>query len=274
MDLSIKRIETIDDFEKVYQLDLKVWGTEPVPVHQIITAAKNGGIVLGSFLEERLVGFLYSFAGFKNGEVYLCSHQMGVDPEYRNHGIGAQLKLRQAEEARLLGYKKICWTFDPLQSRNGYLNIAKLGAICSNYIENCYGELNDGFNKNMPSDRFNVEWLIDSPYLEKRQALFANIEVKSEGMVLDWRERDDGFPEAVSLDNRNDTDSTILFVPIPVNIQEMKNEDPGLALDWRLQTRTVFQRLFADGWAVVYIVRKPNKLIQYYVLLKRKELPL
>ena len=65
MDLWIKRIETIDDFEKVYQLDLKVWGTEPVPVHQILTAAKNGGIVLGSFLEERLVGFLYSFAGFK-----------------------------------------------------------------------------------------------------------------------------------------------------------------------------------------------------------------
>ena len=172
IDISIKSIETIDDFEKVYQLDLKVWGTEPVPVHQIITAAKNSGIVLGSFLEERLVGFLYSFAGFKNGEVYLCSHQMGVDPEYRNHGIGAQLKLRQAEEALLLGYKKICWTFDPLQSRNGYLNIAKLGAICSNYIENCYGELNDGFNNNMTSGRFNVEWLIASPYLEKRQALF------------------------------------------------------------------------------------------------------
>ena len=65
MDLSIKRIETIDDFEKVYQLDLKVWGTEPVPVHQILTAAKNGGIVLGSFLEERLVGFVTALLGLK-----------------------------------------------------------------------------------------------------------------------------------------------------------------------------------------------------------------
>ncbi|MCQ6276867.1 GNAT family N-acetyltransferase [Bacillus sp. V3B] len=274
MDIRIRNIQTMEDFEKVLQLDLKVWGGEPVPVHQTLTAAKNGGIVLGAFAKEQLVGFLYSFPGFKNGETYLCSHMMGIDADYRNQGIGAQLKLKQAEKALRLGYKMIRWTFDPLQSRNGYLNIAKLGAICSEYIENCYGEMNDGLNKNMPSDRFNVEWLIDHPYRKNRQTLFADVAVKSEGIVLGWKERKDGFPEAFEVENQHHHDSSYLFVPVPVFFQQLKEQDAALAFDWRLKIRAVFQPLFADGWAVVHVVRKQDEPVQYYVLCKRERLAL
>lgn len=274
MDIRIRKIQTMEDFEKVFQLDLKVWGGEPVPIHQTLTAAKNGGIVLGAFAKEQLIGFLYSFPGFKDGATYLCSHMMGVDSDYRNHGIGAQLKLKQAEEALEIGYKVIRWTFDPLQSRNGYLNITKLGAICSEYIENCYGEMKDGLNKNMPSDRFNVEWLLDQPYLKKRQALFADVELKPEAVMLDWKEREDGFPEAILVENQSNMDSSYRFVPVPVLFEQLKEADAELALDWRLKTRAVFQSLFADGWAVVHVVRKQDELVQYYVLCKREDLSL
>lgn len=274
VDIKIRNIETLEDFEKVFQLDLKVWEGEPIPIHQTLTAAKNGGIVLGAFIKERLVGFLYSFPGFKNGEVYLCSHAMGVDPDYRSQGIGAQLKLKQAEVATELGYQAIRWTFDPLQSRNAYLNIAKLGAFCSEYIENCYGEINDRLNKNMPTDRFHVEWLTDHPYLEKRHTLFADVRVQSEGVVLGWKVRDDGFPEAIPVEKQKHLHSSYLFVPVPANFEQLKENDTDLALDWRFKTRAVFQPLFADGWAVVHVVRKQDEPVQYYVLCKRAEMNL
>jgi predicted GNAT superfamily acetyltransferase len=271
VDIRIRNIQTMEDFEKVLQLELKVWGGDPVPVHQTLTVAKNGGIVLGAFAKEELIGFLYSFPGFKNNEIYLCSHTMGIHKDYRNRGIGARLKLKQAEEALELGYKLIRWTFDPLQSRNGYLNIAKLGAICSEYIENCYGEMKDDLNKNMPSDRFNVEWLLDHPYLQKRKALLADVKVEPAGIVLGWKEREDGFPEAAAK-NQPHPDSSYLFVPVPVNFEQLKESDAELALDWRLKTRTVFQSLFADDWAVVHVVRKQDEPVQYYILCKRAEL--
>lgn len=272
--INIKKIETIEDFRKVMELDFKVWGGDPVPYHQTLTASKNGGMVLGAFEGDKLVGFLYGFTGFQNGEVYLCSHMMGIDADYRSNGIGYQLKQKQAEIACQMGYKKIRWTFDPLESRNGYLNITKLGSICSEYVEDCYGEMEDGLNKNMPSDRFNVEWLIDSFYLEKRKELFSDLQVTFEGLMLDWHEREDGLPEPIAVDKESFPDSEFLFVPVPVNIQELKQNDADLALDWRLKTRAVFQLCFSKGWTVVHVLRQLNEKCQYYVLCKRDKLEL
>lgn len=274
MVITIKKIEKIEDFHKILELDLKVWGGEPIPVHQTLTAAKNGGIVLGAFEDEKLVGFLYSFAGFQDGEVHLCSHMMGIDPDYQNQGIGSRLKLAQAEEALKLGYKKIRWTYDPLESRNGYLNIAKLGAICSDYVENCYGDMQDGLNRNMPTDRFHVEWLIDDPHSVKRQELMGQVAVMADGLVLDWHMREDGLPEVLIRDENISSEAPFLFVPVPVTFQEMKEKDPELALDWRWKTRAVFQQLFTDGWAVVHVIREQEELCQYYVLCKRSDLNL
>lgn len=276
MDILLRTIDTIEELEKVAELEQSVWGTSPVPLHQTLTAAKNGGSVIGAFLEKRLVGFVYGFPGFKNGEVYLCSHMMGIEQSFRNQGIGYRLKMRQAEEALKLGYGKIRWTYDPLESRNGRLNIAKLGAICAEYIENCYGEMNDTLNKNMPSDRFNVEWWIGSSYLEERHRLSEEINVIPEQIVLDWKIRDNGYPEAIVKANHIDEflHSRFLFVPVPLQSQEMKKEDHSLALDWRFKTRDVFVKLFAEGWAVFHVVAKKDEPVQYYVLAKKDSLSL
>ncbi|MDQ3885024.1 MAG: GNAT family N-acetyltransferase, partial [Thermoproteota archaeon] len=112
MELTIKTVTDIEDFEKVHKLDLKIWGVDPVPTHQTMTAAKNGGFVIGAFDGEKCIGFQYSFAGFKDGEAYLCSHMMGIDPDYQNQGIGSRLKHRQAELATEMCYRKIRWTYD------------------------------------------------------------------------------------------------------------------------------------------------------------------
>ena len=276
LEISLHKIDTIEELIKMSQLEQKVWGANPIPIHQTLTTAKNGGIVIGAYVEERMVGFVYSFPGYKNGEVYLCSHMLGIAEEFRNRGIGYRLKMKQAEEALKLGYRKIRWTYDPLESRNGNLNIAKLGAICTEYIENCYGEMDDELNKNLPSDRFNVEWLVDSPYLDHRHRMFANLKLVTESVLLDWKVRESGYPEAVWKSNRWESfkDQRLLFVPVPVHFQELKEKDDGLALDWRYKTREIFVGLFAEGWAVAHVYRQPNEPVQYYVLIKRNQLPL
>lgn len=274
MEITIKTLEAIEDFEKVQELDLKIWGADPVPSHQTMTAAKNGGFVIGAFHGESCVGFQYSFAGFKDGEVYLCSHMMGIDPDYRNQGIGSRLKQKQAEIALEIGYRKIRWTYDPLESRNGYLNLAKLGAVCSDYIENCYGEMKDGINAGMPSDRFHVEWLLHHPYLEERKTRFADIEITRSRLALDWRTREDGLPEAVAVHDNDFSDSPYLFVPIPMENHKLKEHDPELALDWRYKTREVFVSLFSQGWVACHVIRKQDELCEYYVLCRRSELGL
>ncbi|WCK52354.1 GNAT family N-acetyltransferase [Aneurinibacillus sp. Ricciae_BoGa-3] len=273
MEVLFKKLETIKELEAMASLETRVWAMKPIPLHQTFTAAKNGGIVIGAYEGQQMIGFIYSFPGFAQGEPYLCSHMMGIDSDYQNRGIGYLLKMKQAEEARKLGYDKIKWTYDPLESRNAYLNIVKLGAICSEYIENCYGEMTDGLNRGIASDRFNVEWHINSPYLHKR-ILFANLSIQPDAMVLGWQLRKDGYPQALIKDLAVMSQSNLpfLFVSIPSEFQKIKQVDLELAVEWRLQTRRVFREAFAGGWMVCHAIRCTNCPIQYSVLIKKEKL--
>ncbi|MGZ4165019.1 MAG: GNAT family N-acetyltransferase [Tumebacillaceae bacterium] len=275
MEIILKKVTTVPELEVVAELERKVWGAEPIPVHQTATSMKNGGIVIGAYDGEKLVGFSYGFAGFANGETYLCSHMMGIDPDYQSQGIGYRLKIAQAEEARQIGYRKIRWTYDPLESRNAFLNIAKLGAICSDYIENCYGDMNDELNRGLPTDRFNVEWLIQSSHLEQRFAQFADVRVDRGRSLLGWEAREDGFPQATERVVDWETDAEFYFVPMPVAFQKMKKTERELAINWRMRTRQVLSDAFASGWAVAHIVPAVNEEpVQHYVLVRREKLAL
>ena len=65
-----------------------------------MVVSKIGGHVFGAYDGEQMVGFCFAIPGVKPGGVtYLHSHMLGVLPEYRNAGIGRQLKLKQREEA-------------------------------------------------------------------------------------------------------------------------------------------------------------------------------
>ena len=113
--LTIRSLTTTTELEDVRTLESRVWGEEEAtPVHQTLTAVKNGGLVLGAFLDEKLIGFQYSFPGFDGNCVYLCSHILSVDPAYRSMGIGAKLKHAQRQESKKKGYSYIRCTYDPL----------------------------------------------------------------------------------------------------------------------------------------------------------------
>lgn len=270
MSLSLQILETIEQLKEMAKLEEEIWKTAPVPLHQTLTAAKNGGIVIGAYMDGKLVGFVYSFPGFRNGEVYLCSHMMGIDASFRDRGIGCRLKRKQAEEARRRGYRVIRWTYDPLQSRNGYLNLAKLGAVGVEYVENCYGEMNDALNGQLPSDRFIVEWRLDERVTGERNLVEADLLKARRLTVLEAGQRADGLLQPVPRDI-DGTAAPLLLTAIPLDFPQLKEQDFALALEWRLATRALFQRLLAEGWIAAGAWRRPGEPVLHYIWRRRGE---
>lgn len=245
----IKELITMDELKLMQHIESRIWEMSTIPTHQTFTAVKNGGTVLAAFVNDEIVGFSYGFPGFKNGKSYLCSHMLAIDPDYRSRNIGAKLKKRQREIAIDKGYDMMIWTYDPLETRNGYLNLTKLNAVCNTYIENCYGEMTDGLNKGLPSDRFEVHWHLKSQYLIENDPL----DVSGAVPINALRNNGEGLPEFVRV-NHNELDAHAYSLSVPKDFQRIKLISPSLALDWRLKTREKFQELFLAGYSAVHLV--------------------
>ncbi|MEE8392202.1 MAG: hypothetical protein V3S14_15610, partial [Anaerolineae bacterium] len=248
----------------------------------LITAQKNGGMVLGAFDvasgEEggRLIGFLFGFVGLTfDGRVKHCSHMAGVLPAYQSQNVGYRLKLAQRERALNQRMDLVTWTFDPLESRNARLNFHKLGATCRTYLRNLYGSMRDQINAGLFSDRFQVEWHIASDHVADRlrgawvgDSLSALL---TEGVpVLNRALRGDGgllHPPHKTLPIEGDR----LLIQIPAHFQAIKAADFGLARAWREHTRALFEVAFADGYTVVDLLFEKG---QSYYLLRKDWMPL
>jgi predicted GNAT superfamily acetyltransferase len=208
------------------RLQYEVWGysdADVVPTHMFVVAAESGGQVLGAYLEDRLVGFTLAYAGEKCGKPYLHSHLAAVVPEYRDSGVGLQLKLYQRQLALKRGIDRIEWTFDPLQSRNAYFNICKLGAICRRYLPDLYGATSSPLHGNLPTDRLVAEWHLDS---ERVREVLA-------GGTPDWH----SLSEAIE---------------IPLN---------SITENWLTQVRERFTELFQRSYAVKWFQRRSGSSV-------------
>ncbi|MFB5662467.1 GNAT family N-acetyltransferase [Alteribacillus sp. HJP-4] len=264
MNILIQLMETPHQLEQVRKLEAAIWGRdESVPIHQTSTAVKNGGFVLGAFIHDELVGFQYSFPGFDGNIPYLCSHTLGIKKEFRKMGVGRKLKLAQKEMALRKNYELITWTYDPLETVNGYLNLHKLGAVCSTYLNDAYGELADGLNDGLASDRFLVSWSIQN---EKRVSRIDSIETINCAFQVSIR---NGFlfPNQVQAKVHDN----LVLVPVPGNFQQMKRESMSIAKEWRNRCRSVFTSYFDEGWEATDLRRdNKNNNLFYYLLEKRR----
>lgn len=272
-DVRIRLLNTVPELEEMRKLAARIWGEkESIPTHQTLTACKNGGLVLGAFIGEELVGFQYSFPGYDGKRVYLCSHELGIDAAYRSKKIGERLKQAQREEALRKGYSLITWTYDPLESVNGYLNIAKLGGVCSQNIVNCYGDMDDLLNSGLPSDRFLVEWWI----AEAKPAVQPPLSVEElpavrDRSLLTWHVNEQGWSVPEQAEAPQSAGDEPLYVPIPSGFQQLKEQDRELALAWRLQTREVFMASFERGFEVAGFVKNPDPAAAvHFYQLRRK----
>ena len=172
----IRPCEGFDELSACVQLQIDVWGygdRDVVPRRMFIVAQRIGGQVIGAFDVHRagasvqgdagnLVGFAMALPALAEGRAYLHSHMLAVNPDYRDQGIGRRLKLYQREEALGRGIRRMEWTFDPLEIKNGFLNIKKLGVIVRRYAPNFYGVTSSPLHGSVPTDRLYAEWWLDS----------------------------------------------------------------------------------------------------------------
>jgi predicted GNAT superfamily acetyltransferase len=268
--VTVKQLTTIEQVEEARKLEHDIWAVGSIPVHQTIATMRNGGIVLGAYLNDELIGFNYSCPGYMDEQVYLYSHMLGVKRAYREQGVGELMKIYLKDIASERGYRNCRWTFDPLESRSGFLNFSKLRGYSDTYIPNCYGEMEDPFNRALPTDRLCVEWqFVDNDYLRwdsKVEELFE--EAKP---VVNWSLNTVGLP-MLDEEKKFQSNEALLkdayTLPIPTNFQKIKVESPALADDWRYKTRNILQSMFEQGYKIIHL-SKENTHICQYLLVKR-----
>ena len=146
-------------------LQKEVWNfsdADLIPLRMFVVADKIGGQIIAAFDGKEAVGFGLSIPGYRDGRSYLHSHMLAVRQTYRNAGLGRRIKLFQRDDALTRGYELIEWTFDPLEIKNAYLNIEKLGAIARRYNINQYGITSSPLQGGLPTDRLVAEWWLKS----------------------------------------------------------------------------------------------------------------
>lgn len=161
----VRQCTIVEEFQACVALQKEVWkysDADVIPVRLFVVASKIGGQIIGSFDDDVLVGFVLSIPGSRDGHSYLHSQMLAVRESYRNLGLGRRMKLAQREEALERGFKLMEWTFDPLEIKNAYLNIEKLGAIARRYSVNQYGSSSSPLQGGLPTDRLVAEWWLGS----------------------------------------------------------------------------------------------------------------
>lgn len=164
--VELRRLESLDEFQATAELQRRVWGfdeSDLVAPRLFGVFTRTGGSCLGAFLDGRLVGFALALAAFKrDGRPYWHSHMAAVEPALHHRGIGFLLKQLQRREAMEAGLDLIEWTFDPLQSRNAYFNLEKLGVEIEGYLPNFYGVTSSDLHGALPTDRLVAAWHLAS----------------------------------------------------------------------------------------------------------------
>lgn len=263
----VRPLQTLREFRECERIQEEVWGGAGASAETIGVAAKYGGAALGAFVGRKLAGFLFAFLGRRRGQIIHWSHLMAVRKEFRDRGLGFKMKLVHRELALASGIKSICWTYDPLQSRNAALNLTRLGATAEEYIPNCYGRFPSIIERGLQSDRFVVNWKIASQAVVRRVRGGA-----PEVNVL-------GLPRAneTILNSRgllvngqlhlHLTARRLLF-EIPSRTDTMRAKELKLAARWRMDSRRIFQEYFRKGYRVADFV-PPSEATEgkcYYLL--------
>ena len=210
--IELRRCHHIEEFRACVALQKEVWNftdAELVPLRMFVVADKVGGQVMGAFEGKSMIGFALSVPGTRTGHVYLHSHMLAVRKDYRNAGLGRRLKLMQREDALARGIELIEWTFDPLEIKNAYLNIEKLGAISRRYNINQYGITSSPLQGGLPSDRLIAEWWLKSKRVAnlletgKNASFEPDAGISVPAQIYDWKAAAETRGKAQEVQERN-----------------------------------------------------------------------
>lgn len=267
---TIREIDPISEIKALESIQKEVWqwsDLDTVPAMMFVAGREVGGDLIGAFDGAKLIGFVFGIVGREGSEMVLHSHLLGVLPDYRGRGVGEKLKLAQRDRALARGFKRITWTFDPLQSANAYLNFAKLGAVANQYKIDLYGAAtSSSLHRFIGTDRLWVNWSIESQRVRERTQNLVTSQPAKNGSVVPLVEMGlDSRPTQPASRPLTGEQATI---EIPADIGLFQKTDPQLAISWRERTREAFVRAIDSGYVVneFYRLRRNDQEIGCYVL--------
>jgi predicted GNAT superfamily acetyltransferase len=209
--LVLRTCHTVGEFRQAVALQKEIWGFEDidlVPARLFVVGEKIGGHVLGAYDGATLVAFAYGLPGVRDGHAYIHSHMLGVKDTFRNTGVGRAMKLFQRELAMEQGYDLMEWTFDPLEIKNSYFNLERLGAIARRYIVNQYGITSSPLQGGLPTDRLVAEWWLRTDRVveltagRERPEVEVAAKVEIPGAVAEWKQQPETRTQAAEVQRR------------------------------------------------------------------------
>ena len=267
-------IDSVSDMHQVEVLEKEIWGCDDLdvlPATMLSATREVGGVLVGAYNDDVLVGFVYGFPGLEDGEITHHSHMLAVKTSQRNLNLGYKLKLAQRERVLAQNIKRITWTFDPLQSLNAYFNFSKLGVVADKYKVNFYGESTTSFLHQFGTDRLWVSWLIQSDRVRRRLSN-ENSEASLSSELPRLVRLSNNEP--LALESSKILGGPCVAIEIPTDINALQRSAPALALRWRETTREAFTAAITSGYLVqdffreqrddesfgVYVLRANSKI--------------
>ena len=223
--IDIRVLTELEEFRETTRLQTQIWGfadVDAVPPRMFIVNKHVGGVSLGAYDGDRMIGFSFAVPGRRPaGETFLHSNMTGLLPEYQNRGLGRRMKLRQREEALAFGYPVVEWTFDPLEIRNAYFNIEKLGVVIRRFRPNCYGITSSKLHGSIPTDRLVAEWELDTERVRH---------------AIEHR--------------RSPAEAVAREIPVLAEAARLRSTDPERTLEIQAGLRRELEAAFAEGLAI------------------------
>jgi predicted GNAT superfamily acetyltransferase len=257
----IRPLSSLDDYRECVQLQEETWGhgfSERVPMAILKVSQRLGGVVAGAYdWDARLVGFVFGMTGWEDGRPVHWSDMLAVRPDMQGSGVGRMLKEHQRQQLTAQGVELMYWTFEPLESRNAHLNLARLGAVVREYARDMYGDTDSPLHQGIGTDRLIARWEMTSDRVQHRLATggpgVTTLPAATE------RALDVADPSAEITapgDPKLNLTAPWVAVSIPDAIQKAKELSQELAASWRYTTRTTLTHYLDRGYEVRELVRE------------------
>ncbi|MXQ55932.1 GNAT family N-acetyltransferase [Shimazuella alba] len=261
--VTIKRICTYEELKEVAAIRRELWTDDgEVALDHMKFISDHGGIILGAYKGNQMVGYVYSFPGYQRNQVYLILQNIGVLPAYQHQKIGESLMQYLKEEAKKIGYQEIIWTYEPLESVNAYVYLHKMGAVSSEYLKNCYEDDPQG----LAIDRFLTRWDLTDPN-QKSSSPLSTFAIE-QSFKIDYNINSES---PLELDFANLEKYPYVLIPVPSSLKTIRSRTQ--LHGWRAFTRTVFFQLFNHGWEVFNLIKNKDSdsSIHYYAARKQQK---
>jgi predicted GNAT superfamily acetyltransferase len=251
-DIRIRPARARSDYDSCVLLQRAVWGLADIEItsalQMIATVHAGGTLLIAEASSGEAMGFAYALAALRGGTPHLHSDMLAVLPEHQKRGVGVRLKWAQRDEALARGIALITWTYDPLQARNANLNLRRLGATATEFLQDFYGITTSSLHHGLPTDRLLVRWDLNA---ERVFGLIKGGEPPATTAIPSFPRINDvkwqaGWP--VSSEPRIDLDAAELLLEIPPEWDVLCQAAPRVAEAWHERVRRALQAYFAKGY--------------------------